>query len=141
VIGARRIPGFSTSTWRRHLPRRDVRWLLERVGVPYAAAIPAEDAEIRERGAVALVRSAAAAICWPALHSNSPDVVAARVAVMRIGSKAEISRAELVHALGVGRASSYRIAAGNAGDLEQVVRRRIAYERVVGAQRVARRGR
>jgi hypothetical protein len=131
VIRARRLPGFSASTWKAHLPRRTLRWLLERLGASERVLVPATDAAIRDLGAAALARAGAAAVGWPLLEGKNPEVVAARAAVFRVGSSAGIARSELVHALGIRRETSYRLEKRPDDGLDEVLRRRVSYELVI----------
>jgi hypothetical protein len=139
VLGARQLPGFSRNTWQKHLPRRDVRWLLDRLGVRHDVLRPPSDAEIRTLGAGFLVAAAAAAIGWPSLDRNVREMVAARTAVMQMGLKALISRSELVAALEIARPASYAMQRGDAEELVDVVRRQIAFRLGIRGPAVARR--
>jgi hypothetical protein len=126
LLGARILPGFDPQAWRAHLPRFEPRDLFSRVGLR-----PVEQASndvIRERGAVRLVEAAAAAVARPALRGNTPEVVAARVAVVRIGLNAGFAPSELAYALEVRRQGIPERRHLEAPELEVVVRKRVSFD-------------
>jgi hypothetical protein len=134
LVGARRLPGFDATRWKRYLPRLDLRVLLARVGL--FEPVPATDEAVRSAGAAVLVGAAAAMIGVPVLAGKSRDVVAARVAVVRVGLAAGIPRSELAWALGVRRQGIPERMHRSAPELEDMLRLRLGFD-VVLAKRVA----
>jgi hypothetical protein len=132
LVGARRLAGFDPEAWRPHLPRLQPRELYEKAGL--ALAPPASDEAVRALGAARLVEAAAAAIGRTALVGNTPDVVAARVAVVKVGSATGYPNTELAWALSVRRQGIPERRHLEAPALEDALRRRITFDAFLAAR-------
>jgi REP element-mobilizing transposase RayT len=108
LIGARVLPRFRPARLTTHLPRLS----LDAHGLPGWGTQPASRAFIRQCGAGALARAAAAATCAdPRLTGNAPPIVLARRATAVLGRAAGIPDGEIAYAMGCHRRSARRLRA------------------------------
>jgi len=128
VIGARILPGFDPTTWAKFLPRRGIADKLVELKLPANAGDTAPIELVRELGAVALARAAAACVGWVDLTSDAPLVVHARAAVVDLGFSAGVARAEIGHALAQTRSSLWRLNRRPVTALRETILRRISFE-------------